>query len=168
VTERILQFPAWIAFAVILVSGVMRGTSFYVLGRWARSRGEQGRLPILQRPIVKRAETVVERVGAPAVTLSYFVYGLQASMNIASGLTRMPLARFLVALTLGAASWATFLTTLGVVALHAMTGGNGLLVLGGVLALLAAALLVHRLTRRFRALTVEEPATVPLQATAGV
>lgn len=157
VTERILQFPAWAAFAILVATGMMRGTSFYLLGRWARARGEQGRMLVLRRPVVRQAEAVLGRVGPPAVTLSYFVYGLQASMNMASGLTRMPPVRFLGALALGAASWAIFLTTLGVVALRAVTGGNGLLVLVGVLALLAAVLLVHRLARRFRLLVVEPP-----------
>ncbi len=40
-------------------------------------------MQLLRRPVVGRAEAAVGRVGPPAVTLSYFGYGLRGSVNLA-------------------------------------------------------------------------------------
>jgi membrane protein DedA with SNARE-associated domain len=74
------------------------------------------------RPAVARAERLVARWGAPAVTLSFLTVGLQSAVNVASGLLRMPLRRFVPALLLGAAIWATIYTTVGMAVVYAFLG----------------------------------------------
>jgi membrane protein DedA with SNARE-associated domain len=103
---------------------------------------------LAERASVQRAEELVRRYGAPAVTLSFLTVGVQTAVNLAAGTLRMPLPRYLPALLLGALVWATIYLTVGLAVLEALVGGrSGLLLLAAVVAVVVV-LAVSGLVRR--------------------
>lgn len=66
------------------------------------------------------AERWLNRWGAPAVTLSFFVIGLQTMVNLAAGVTRMPMRRYLPAVIAGCMIWAVIYGTVGVISIAAL------------------------------------------------
>ena len=58
-----------------------------------------------------RAERLVRRWGAPVVTASFLTVGVQTLVNLAAGMARMPLRRYLPALAVGGAIWAFIYAT---------------------------------------------------------
>jgi membrane protein DedA with SNARE-associated domain len=58
-------------------------------------------------------QQAVARWGAPVVTLSFLTVGIQTLVNLAAGVLRMPLRRYLLALTVGAILWAFLYATVG-------------------------------------------------------
>jgi membrane protein DedA with SNARE-associated domain len=58
-------------------------------------------------------QQTVARWGAPVVTLSFLTVGIQTLVNLAAGVMRMPLRRYLPALTIGAILWAFLYATMG-------------------------------------------------------
>ena len=53
----------------------------------------------------------MQRWGAPVVTASFLTVGVQTLVNLAAGLARMPLRRYLPALVVGGAIWAFIYAT---------------------------------------------------------
>jgi membrane protein DedA with SNARE-associated domain len=60
-------------------------------------------------------QQMVARWGAPVVTLSFLTVGIQTLVNLAAGVMRMPLRRYIPALTIGAILWAFLYATVGFV-----------------------------------------------------
>jgi membrane protein DedA with SNARE-associated domain len=58
-------------------------------------------------------QQLVARWGAPVVTVSFLTVGIQTLVNLAAGVMRMPLRRYLPALTVGAILWAFLYATVG-------------------------------------------------------
>jgi membrane protein DedA with SNARE-associated domain len=58
-------------------------------------------------------QRTVARWGAPVVTLSFLTVGIQTLVNLAAGVMRMPLRRYLPALIVGAILWAFLYATVG-------------------------------------------------------
>jgi membrane protein DedA with SNARE-associated domain len=58
-------------------------------------------------------QQMVARWGAPVVTLSFLTVGIQTLVNLAAGVMRMPLRRYIPALTIGAILWAFLYATVG-------------------------------------------------------
>jgi len=58
-------------------------------------------------------QQLVARWGAPVVTLSFLTVGIQTLVNLAAGVMRMPLRRYIPALTIGAILWAFLYATGG-------------------------------------------------------
>jgi membrane protein DedA with SNARE-associated domain len=58
-------------------------------------------------------QQLVARWGAPVVALSFLTVGIQTLVNLAAGVLRMPLRRYLPALTVGAIIWALLYATVG-------------------------------------------------------
>jgi membrane protein DedA with SNARE-associated domain len=95
------------AYAVLFVAACLRGAMTYALGRTARHAGDASRLRgLFQRPVMRRTERVVQRYGAPAVSLSFLTVGVQSAVNASAGVLRMPLRFYLPGLTVGALLWA--------------------------------------------------------------
>ncbi len=103
---------------------MVRGGVTYWVGRGLRGAGERRRR-LAAHPAVLRAETLVGRVGAPVVSLSFLTVGVQTAVNAAAGLLRMPTRHYLPALVVGAALWATVYTTVGFAVLYAVHGRGG-------------------------------------------
>lgn len=111
-------YPAVVATLFVVV--MLRANATYWLGRAAqrgvrRTRAER----LLSAPSFRRAERVVDRWGAPVVSLSFLTVGFQTLVNLAAGLTRMPLRRYLPAVTAGGILWAFLYATVGFVTLEA-------------------------------------------------
>ena len=58
-------------------------------------------------------QQLVARWGAPVVIVSFLTVGIQTLVNLAAGVLRMPLRRYLPALTVGAIIWAFLYATVG-------------------------------------------------------
>ena len=134
------DWPAGLAFAFLFAVAFCRGGATYAIGRGLRGLAAR-RSELVARPSVRRAEVVVGRYGAPAVTLSFLTIGVQTAVNAAAGSLRMPLTRYVPALVVGAALWATVYFTIGFAVLEAFWGGTtGRVLLVALVVLLVAAL----------------------------
>ncbi|WP_447644949.1 VTT domain-containing protein [Nocardioides zeae] len=142
--------PVAIAFALLWLVATLRGGATYGLGRGLRGASARSdrTARLLARPEVARAETTVRRFGAPAVTLCFLTVGVQTAVNLAAGLLRMPLRRYVPALLLGAALWATIYVTVGIAVLSAIWGGHPELLLVALALVVLAALVARALRRR--------------------
>lgn len=109
----------WLALYVIVL---VRAGATYLLGRGARAG--VGRLATVNRfletPRYQRAETALDRWGAPMVAVSFLTVGFQTAVNLTAGLIRMAWYRYLPALAVGGAIWATIYSTIGVVSFAAI------------------------------------------------
>ncbi|HEY1134040.1 MAG TPA: VTT domain-containing protein [Nocardioides sp.] len=141
--------PVAIAFGLLWLIATLRGGATYGLGRGLR--GASGRneraARLLARPEVARAESTVRRFGAPAVTLCFLTVGVQTAVNVAAGVLRMPLRRYVPALLAGAAIWATIYVTVGIAVLSAVWGGHPELLIVAIV-LVVVAVVVARAVRR--------------------
>jgi len=125
------DWPIVPLYAFLTGVALLRAGATYAVGRGARGLAGR-RTSLLERPAVQRAEGVVRRFGAPAVTLCFLTVGVQTAVNAAAGSLRMPLRRYLPALLLGALLWAGVYVTVGLAVVAAFWSGGvgrGLLVL---------------------------------------
>ena len=73
---------------------MLRANATYWLGRGAEAGAEHTRLRrLLRSPRFARVQAGVARWGAPVVTLSFLTIGIQTLVNLAAGVTKMPLRR---------------------------------------------------------------------------
>lgn len=111
---RSWPFPA--AVAVLALIGFLRANATYWLARAARSGAGHTRVKALFGSAgYARAERLVARWGAPAVTLCFLTVGVQTMINLVAGATRMPLRSYLPAVGLGAIIWGALYATVGAV-----------------------------------------------------
>jgi membrane protein DedA with SNARE-associated domain len=105
-------WPYPVAFGTLFVIVLLRAGATYALGRAAQAGAGRTRLARLtRRPGFGRAQRLVARWGAPVVTASFLTIGVQTVVNLAAGLARMPLRRYLPALVLGGLIWAFIYAT---------------------------------------------------------
>lgn len=155
-------WPYPVAFGTLFVIVLLRAGGTYALGRGAHAGADRTRLArLMRRPGFRRAEQLVERWGAPVVTLSFLTVGVQTLVNLAAGLARMPLRRYLPALAVGGLIWAFIYATVwsaGLAAwrrLYTMSPVAAIVV--GVTSVLAVAAYVIWQTRR----RTEDPDATP-------
>lgn len=67
----------------------------------------------------QRARHLVNRWGPIAVVFCFLTVGIQTAVNATAGITRMPLRRYLPAVTLGSIIWATVYASVGLAAARA-------------------------------------------------
>lgn len=119
--EWITAWPTEAVWLLFWCGSMCRGGFLHWLGR--RLRGlDASRAAWLDRPMVARAEHLVETYGAPMVVASYLTVGLQSAIHVATGALRMSTRRYLPALVLGSAVWATIYTTIGMSVVYAALG----------------------------------------------
>lgn len=136
-----LPFP--LAFGVLFVIVMVRANATYWIGRGVESGAERTRMAkALGSPRFRRAQEVVARWGAPIVTVSFLTVGIQTLVNLAAGVARMPLRRYLPAVVLGSVLWALLYATVGFVTL---TGWLKLYELSPVATILGTVLLLGAL-----------------------
>jgi len=129
------QATYWVARAI--VSGVASRR----WGRW------------LDSPPMRRASSMLERYGAPLVSVSFLTVGFQTVVNAAAGAARMRWLLYLVAMLPGCAAWALVYATIGFAALWAVLGAAagsplGIALLAAlVVAVVVAIVLVRRSVR---------------------
>ena len=116
---RGLPFP--LAFAALFVIVLLRAGGTYVLGRAAHAGAGRTRLRgMLASARFRRAEDLIARWGAPVVAASFLTVGFQTLANLAAGVTRLPLRRYLPALVVGGVIWAALYATVGLLAFAAL------------------------------------------------
>ena len=153
------DWPFALTYAVFFAGAMARANLTYWLGWGARRGGERTRAARhLDSPLVRRAETLVARFGAPAVALSFLTVGVQSAINLAAGILRMPLWRFEIGAIVGSIVWAAIYSTVGFAVVEAWIGGAastvwGWLAVGAVG--IGLTLWLSRVARR-RLLTVPE------------
>lgn len=147
VLESIRSWPwvwAWLTlFGIVLV----RAGATFGIGRAIASSAARGREP---GPGLAMAIERVDRWGPPAVTLSFLTVGAQTVINLAAGLCRMTVPRYLLGLVPGAALWATVWTSIGAGVFVAVSQleGSGWVVAGCCAAVLVLVGVVTLVTAR--------------------
>ena len=118
--DTIASLPfAW-AYLLLFAVVMLRSNATYWAGRGVAAGGRKTRLQkYLQSPSVARAEAAIARWGAPAVSVSFLTIGVQTAVNMAAGLARMPLRRYIPATVVGALAWAAIYATVGLAAFDA-------------------------------------------------
>lgn len=147
-------YPAAVATLFVIV--MVRANATYWLGRAAYAGAGRTRIRrVLQSPGYRRAQRLIRRWGAPVITISFLTVGFQTLVNAAAGATRMPLRRYLPAMTLGCILWAFLYATVGLATFTAWLKLYRLSPVGAivVLALLVLALVIYVL----RQLRTREP-----------
>ncbi|QNS03054.1 VTT domain-containing protein [Streptomyces xanthii] len=101
-------------YAVILLrAGATFAAGWFVGSGVRRSRFSE-RIPAAR---LERAERAIRRWGMPVVAVSFLTVGFQTAVNFVAGTLRMPLRRYLPALFVGGAAWATLYGLVGTGAL---------------------------------------------------
>ena len=107
-------WPYPVAVAALFVVVMLRAGGTYAIGRAAQEGVRRSRLSrLMAKPRFARMQQMVARWGAPVVILSFLTVGIQTLVNLAAGVMRMPLRRYLPALTVGAILWAFLYATVG-------------------------------------------------------
>ena len=107
-------WPYPVAVAALFVIVMLRAGGTYAIGRAAQEGVRRSRLSrVMAKPRFARMQQLVARWGAPVVALSFLTVGIQTLVNLAAGVMRMPLRRYLPALTVGAILWAFLYATVG-------------------------------------------------------
>ncbi|MGR2752438.1 DedA family protein [Agromyces arachidis] len=149
-------WPLPVAIGVLFLIVLLRAGGTYALGRGSRA----GVKRLLERrgrmaPQLARAESVIERFGAPVVALSFLTVGFQTAVNLAAGVLRMPLVKYLPALVVGGAMWATLYGILGLATINAIIQAaqrDPVAAIVSALAVAALLALVEFATRRARSI----------------
>lgn len=108
------------AFGLLFVVVMARANATYWIGRGAAAGTR--RLRVTEGPTSpswQRAQRLVHRWGPLAVVLCFLTVGVQTAVNATAGITRMPLRRYLPAVTLGSVIWAAVYASVGLVAARA-------------------------------------------------
>jgi membrane protein DedA with SNARE-associated domain len=107
-------WPYPVAVAALFLVVILRAGATYAIGRAAQEGVRRSRLArLMAKPRFARMQQAVAKWGAPVVTLSFLTVGIQTLVNLAAGAMRMPLRRYLPALTVGAILWAFLYATVG-------------------------------------------------------
>lgn len=138
--DPILQLPWGWAYLTLFVIVMLRANATYWVGRLVVAGGR--RSPRIERfldgPAACKAERFTRRWGVCAVPLSFLTIGIQTAVNVSAGALRMPLVRYLPAVTLGCLMWALIYSTIGLAAIEAVL----LTIVGSPWALLALAVVL--------------------------
>lgn len=108
--------PYPIVVSALFVIVMLRANGTYWLGRAVTAGARHTRMAkLLDTRHYAAAVRWLNRWGAPAISLSFLTIGIQTMINLAAGVTRMPLARYLPAVTVGCIAWAFIYGTVGFV-----------------------------------------------------
>jgi membrane protein DedA with SNARE-associated domain len=107
-------WPYPVAVAALFVVVMLRAGGTYAIGRAAQEGVRRSRLSrVMAKPRFARMQRAVARWGAPVVTVSFLTVGIQTLVNLAAGVMRMPLRRYIPALIVGSILWAFLYATVG-------------------------------------------------------
>jgi len=152
--DQIMSLPFGVALAALFAIVMIRVNVTYWIGRGAVTGFSHTRLGAsLERPKAARAQVLIQRWGPYAVVLSFLTIGLQTAINLAAGVARMPLRRYLPAAIAGSVIWAFLYATIGLAALEAWLAVAATSPLGAAIGLVvvAAAVVWVVVIRRRRA-----------------
>lgn len=154
--------PWFVIFAALFVIVLSRAIGTYWLGRLLQRGVQRTRAAhLMDSPGYANAVARLNRWGAPVVSLSFLTIGVQTLINLAAGATRMPLRRYLPAVTVGCVLWAAIYGTIGTIGFQGLAllwqrSPQLAIGLGLLLVAAAAAFIVWRV-REARAGRVEAP-----------
>lgn len=152
--------PYLVVVAALFVIVMFRANGTYWLGRGMAAGVKRTRLSrLLESKHYATASRWLGRWGAPAVAISFLTVGVQTMINLAAGVTRMPLRRYLPAVIVGSIMWAFIYGSVGflsLIAIQVMWQRSPVLVI--VLAVVAVAGLAWAVLRR------DAPAQEPVAA----
>ena len=109
----------WDAPYLVVVAGLfvivfLRANGTYWLGRALAAGARRSRWEkVLESRHYATGARWLNRWGAPAVSLSFLTIGIQTMVNLAAGVARMPLRRYLPAVIVGCVMWAFLYGTVG-------------------------------------------------------
>ncbi len=107
-------WPYPLTVAALFVIVAVRAGATYGIGRAMQAGARRTRLSRwLDSPVFARAQQLLDRWGAPLVSLSFLTVGLQTVVNLAAGVAQMPLRRYGPALVVGSVLWAFLYATVG-------------------------------------------------------
>ena len=105
----------------LFVIVLLRANATYWLGRLISSGAERTRAAaMMATPGYQRAVQQLNQWGPPVVAVSFLTIGFQTLVNLAAGATRMPLSRYLPAVTVGCVLWAFLYGTVGTAGVEAL------------------------------------------------
>lgn len=162
-----LPFPMVVAALFVIV--MVRANGTYWIGRAAAGGARKTRAStFIDRPAYRRAERLIDRWGAPAVTLCFLTIGVQTMVNFVAGASRMALRRYLPAVVLGSLIWALVYATVGVAGwtaltlLYAKSPGLAIGLVVVLVAFLASFIAVHVIRTREEREQQTRPDTEPI------
>lgn len=123
--DSIRELPFGLAYLTLFVIVMLRANATYWAGRLVVGEGRRSaRIQrLLDSRAMKLAEHFIKRWGLLAVPLSFLTIGVQTTVNLTAGILRMPLVRYLPAVTLGCLMWAAIYSTIGFAAVYAVLLG---------------------------------------------
>ncbi|MFL1429595.1 MULTISPECIES: DedA family protein [unclassified Nocardiopsis] len=98
--------PFWVVYFTLLVVILLRAPATYWIGRGLGAGVNRSRVGTRLGPRLDRAKNLVDRYGAPVVTLSFFTVGMQTAINLSAGVVRMRFPRYFAAVFVGGLAWA--------------------------------------------------------------
>lgn len=118
--DSILQLPIGWAYLTLFVIVMLRANATYWAGRLLVAGGRRSARieQFLEGPTMAKAQRFSHRWGVLAVPLSFLTIGIQTAVNLSAGALRMPLTRYLPAVTLGCLMWALVYSTIGLAAVQ--------------------------------------------------
>ena len=162
------------AFAALFVIVMLRANATYWIGRGAAAGTRRWRSGEAEPSAAwQRARDLVNRWGPIAVVFCFLTVGIQTAVNATAGVTRMPLRRYLPAVTLGSIIWATVYASVGLAAARAWlaTAARSPLAATLIIIVLLVAivgLVVHKRSRSARATDATDGRTDGRHASEGV
>lgn len=120
--EPILRLPFGWAYLTLFCIVMLRANATYWVGRLIVAGGRRSaRIErFLNGATMARAERFSARWGIFAVPLSFLTIGIQTAVNLSAGALRLPLRRYLPAVTVGCLMWAFVYSTIGLAAFNAV------------------------------------------------
>ena len=106
--------PLAVVVLALFVIVMLRANGTYWLGRALAAGARRSRWEkVLESRHYATGARWLNRWGAPAVSLSFLTIGIQTKVNLAAGVARMPLRRYLPAVIVGCVMWAFLYGTVG-------------------------------------------------------
>lgn len=141
--------PFVATFGFFFMLAMARGNATYWVGRAVARGVEKTRYQrILHGRMYQRAQRFIARWGMLAVPLCFLTVGIQSAVNASAGVSRMPLRRYLPAVTVGALLWATIYTTVGIAIFYAWFSLEWPYLVGGALLIVLVIFFLVRIHRR--------------------
>lgn len=140
--------PFGVTFVFFFFGAFIRGNATYWVGRGIAKGVEHTRFERhLRGSVYQRAQRFIARWGMLAVPLSFLTVGIQSAVNASAGISRMPLRRYIPAVTVGALAWSLIYTTIGMAVFYAWIALDWPWLVGGALVIGAVIWLVAKLRR---------------------
>lgn len=149
-SEWIEGLPWLPAIGFMWLVAIVRSSLIYGLGRLAALGGNRFAplRALMAHSLYRRAQAFVSRWGVLAIPACFLTLGFQTAVILTTGLTQMPLARWLPAMLVGSFIWGLIYATVGLSVIWLWLQ-NPLVGLGALLLLLALIFIIRAVESRF-------------------